>query len=223
MEVNIGCKEHTHTCCYKAFMKREGILTDWHFFSLMKRKKTINSNAGVFSLSKTSWHKVKFLKFSSFFLSTHGFEWGNCQFMLSFVLLTVDVKNLCCCIIYNISSLITCVAFTKKYKHLLVSQAALLSCVQLSMAMTRWLCFVKWQIHQVLQSHNPNCTISQKGVTGFASATNDSRSSPRLSEREKKKWDNKNYRWSLLLPLITKFVVHLRCQSRPLRMLKPTL
>lgn len=57
---------------------------------------------------------------------------------------------------------------------------------------TRWLCFVKWQIRQVLQSHNPNCAIPQKGFTGFASTTNDSRSSPTLKEE---KWDDRNYRW----------------------------
>lgn len=132
----------------------------------------------------------------------------------SFVLVAVHVNNLCCCFIWNILfSLHVLPSWIKAFVVVPGNVAELHSVVH---GMTRWLCFVKWQIHQVLQSHNPNCAIPQKGFTGFASTTNDSCSSPTLKE---KKLDHKNYRWSLPLPLITKFVVHLRCQSRCIKML----
>lgn len=69
----------------------------------------------------------------------------------------------------------------KAFVVVLGSVAELLPIVR---GMTRWLCFVKWRIHQVLQSHNPNCTIPQKGFTGFASATNDLHSSPTPEEEK---------------------------------------
>lgn len=134
----------------------------------------------------------------------------------SFLLLVAHVNNLCCCIFGIYCSHYVCCPHGG-IKAFVVVPGSVAELHPIVHGMTRWLCFVKWQIHQVLQSHNPNCTIPQKGFTGFASATNDSCSSP--TPKEKKKWDNKNYRWSLPLPLITKFVVHLRCQSGHVKML----
>lgn len=71
MAVNIGC--HKHTGCYKAFMKHEGILTDWRFFPTMKRE-SVNISAGVFSLSKTSCSKVSF---PNFLFCTTGRFWTS--------------------------------------------------------------------------------------------------------------------------------------------------
>lgn len=57
-------------------MKREGILTDWLFFSSFfasVKRETVNISAGVFSLSKASRSKVKFTKY--FFCSAgHQFK-----------------------------------------------------------------------------------------------------------------------------------------------------
>lgn len=133
----------------------------------------------------------------------------------SFVHPAVHVNNMCCCFIWNIVFSLH-VFPSWRNKSICVVPGNVAELRPIVHGMTRWLCFVKWQIHQVLQSHNPNCTIPQKGFTGFASATNDSCSSPAPKE---KKWDNKTYRWSLPFSLITKFVVHLRCQSRHVKML----
>lgn len=88
--VNIGCQKHTG--CYKAVMKREGILTDCRFFFFCSffasvKRETVNISAGVFSLSKASRSKVKFT-ISSVALATN-LRYGG--FFLSFLL--AKLKN----------------------------------------------------------------------------------------------------------------------------------
>ena len=135
-------------------------------------------NASFFMKLKTWWSRY------GTFNNAHVYSFHRFPNWESFLLLALQVNNLRCCFLWNILSSLHLLPSWGNKKAFVVIPGNVTVLHPIVHGMTRWLCFVKWQIRQVLQSHNPNCAIPQKGFTGFASTTNDSRSSPTLKEKK---------------------------------------